>query len=166
MEHMENRVMMSANPICNVVAHNLDIGAVPALVAENLPGTGLATASRGVVHPLSPITPPAAPSPMALPLPGGTYGGNIGLTWNSVSGATGYVVEVWVPAKEVRWMYGRPVMDPAHWEQIASLGSGATGYEFNVGQNVAYKYTFRVAATNSAGTTWSAPVSSDAEYIS
>jgi hypothetical protein len=162
---MENRVMMSANPICNAAIHNFDHLTVPALVGGNLPGTGLATASHGVVHPLSPITAPAAPSLMALPLPGGTYGGNIGLTWNSVSGATGYVVELWVPAS-VRLVNGHRLIDPAHWVQIASLGSGATGYEFNVGQNVAYEYTFRVAATNAAGTTWSAPVSSDAEYIS
>jgi hypothetical protein len=151
MEYMEPRVMMSANPLCNAVAHNLDIGAVPALVAENLPHKG--PGGKGPI-----FTAPAAPSLTAYPMQWAN-GGYACLGWNSVSGATGYVVELWVPTS-VRLVNGHRLIDRAHWEQIAFLGSGATFYQFNVGENVSQQeYTFRVGATNTAGTTWSAPAS-------
>ena len=151
--------MMSANPIGNAVVHNLDNVAVPALVAENLPGkTG--PGGKGPI-----FTAPAAPSLTAEPTAPNAEGGNIVLNWNSVSGAASYVVEVWVPAR-------RTVVDgraagvvAAHWEQIASPGSGTTSYTFNVGQNYTQEYTFRVGATNPGGTTWSASVSSTAKCV-
>jgi len=177
-------VMMSANPICHAAVHNLDHLTTPALVAGNLPGTGLATVSYEVAGPVSPLningpipspipipkpTPilraPAAPSLRAYPTYPTSTGGNIALYWNSVSGAAGYLVEVWVPSYFVK-QGSLTLYCPAHWQQVASLGSGATSYVFNVGQNISQQFTFRVAATNPAGTTWSTSVSSTAEYTS
>ena len=78
MEHMETRVMMSANPIGNaaIPIHSHLLG--PAIVAENLPGR---------LH----IPAPAAPSLTAS----WRGGSQINLTWNSVYWATSYVVEEW-----------------------------------------------------------------------
>ncbi len=79
LEHMESRVMMSANPLCNAAIHSLDQIAAPALVAYHLPG--------GKPHPL--ILPPAAPTLTGTAL----STSQIKLSWTSTAGATKYQVQ-------------------------------------------------------------------------
>jgi hypothetical protein len=74
LEHMESRVLLSANPISSAATHNLDNVAVPAIVANNLPGRIITTL--------------AAPKLTATPC----WVSQINLNWNLVSGATSYVV--------------------------------------------------------------------------
>jgi hypothetical protein len=81
-----------------------------------------------------PPSAPAAPSLTAT----ATSGSQINLSWNSVAGATSYIVDEWINNA---------------WVQIASLGSGSTGYTIS-GLNPNTTYYFDVAASNSAGTMW------------
>jgi len=61
----------------------------------------------------------------------------INVQWNAVSGATGYLVDLWV---NNAW-------------RTYSMGRGSTGCAFT-GLSRGTPYTFDLAATNAAGTTW------------
>ena len=65
-------------------------------------------------------------------------GTQINLSWNTVSGASGYLVDEWISGA---------------WTQIGSFGSGVTSYAVT-GLSPGTTYYFEVAAYNSAGTTW------------
>ncbi len=82
------------------------------------------------------ILAPAAPSFTATAV----SGTQIKLSWQNVSRANGYLVDEWINGA---------------WQQIASLGSGNTGYIVS-GLSAGTTYYFDVAATNSAGTAWAA----------
>ncbi|HET6880907.1 MAG TPA: C2 family cysteine protease, partial [Pirellulales bacterium] len=77
---------------------------------------------------------PLAPSVTATP----TSSSQVNLSWNSVSGATGYAVDEWVNGA---------------WKQIGNFNSGVTSVAVT-GLNPNTTYYFDVAAYNSAGTTW------------
>jgi hypothetical protein len=62
----------------------------------------------------------------------------INLSWNSVGGASGYLVDEWTGSS---------------WVQIANLGGGSTGYAVT-GLSANTTYYFDVAAYNAYGTTW------------
>jgi hypothetical protein len=111
MEHMEHRVMMSANPISNAATHNLDIVAVPAIVAGNVNG-GIKI--QGV-----------APSLTATPYSASQI--NLSWTCGSVMGsANGYVVDEMVNGQ---------------WKQIAPVGSGSTSYSVKgLSANTTYQF--------------------------
>lgn len=81
------------------------------------------------------IVAPAAPSLTATAV----SASQINLAWNSVGGATSYLVDELINGS---------------WTQITSLGSGSTSYSVS-GLAAGTAYTFEVAAYNSAGTTWS-----------
>jgi hypothetical protein len=80
------------------------------------------------------VSPPAAPSFTATAI----SGTQINLAWKAVSGATGYLVDEWINGA---------------WQQIASVGSGATGYSVT-GLSSGTTYYLDLAAYNSAGTSW------------
>jgi hypothetical protein len=77
---------------------------------------------------------PAAPS-FAVSVVSSTQ---INLAWNTVSGASGYLVDELINGA---------------WKQIGSFGSGATGYSVT-GLSANSTYYFDVAAYNSAGVAW------------
>jgi hypothetical protein len=83
---------------------------------------------------LATITPPAAPSFTATAL----SGTQVSLSWNSVPGATGYLVDEWINGG---------------WSQVGSFDSNATGTTVS-GLTPNTTYYFDVAACNSTGTTW------------
>jgi hypothetical protein len=62
----------------------------------------------------------------------------VNLSWNSVKGASGYLVDEWING---------------NWVQIASLGSTSTGYSVT-GLSGGTTYYFDVASTNKSGTSW------------
>ena len=80
------------------------------------------------------LSPPAAPSFTAT----AASGTQINLSWNTVSGASGYLVDEWINGA---------------WPQIGSYGSGTTGCSVT-GLSPGTTYYFDVAAYNSAGTSW------------
>src|SRR5579871_2526314 len=80
------------------------------------------------------LAPPAAPSFTASAL----SGTQVSLSWNSVPGATGYLVDEWVNGG---------------WTQVGSFDGTATGATVN-GLSPNTTYTFDVAACNSAGNSW------------
>jgi hypothetical protein len=157
MEHMESRVMMSANPISNVGTHDIDRLLAPALFAPtNHLGASLAAAPSGIKalaaapggEIISPnpnpipiyISPPSAPTLTATPY----SSTQIILSWNSASGATSYVVEEIVPARTI-YVFGSPIHIPGYTTQLASLGSGVTSYEVT-GLAASSTYGFEVIA--------------------
>ena len=77
---------------------------------------------------------PAAPSFTAAPV----SETQINLSWSTVSGASGYLVEEWINNA---------------WSQIGSFGSGVTGDAVR-GLSPGAAYTFRVGAYNAVGTSW------------
>jgi hypothetical protein len=77
---------------------------------------------------------PAAPALRAAP----ASTTQINLYWNSVAGASSYVIDEWVNGA---------------WMQIASLGGGSTSILIT-SLNPATTYYFDVAASNAAGTAW------------
>ena len=79
-------------------------------------------------------TRPAAPSLVATAV----SVSQINLSWNPVSGASGYLVDELINGG---------------WSQIGSLGSGVSGYTV-AGLSAGTTYSFEVAAYNSAGTSW------------
>ena len=83
------------------------------------------------------LSAPAAPSFTATT----ASTSQIGLAWRTVNGATSYLIQE---------------SKAGGWVTIASLGSNATTYNA-FGQNAGTAYSFRVAAVNSAGTTWASP---------
>ena len=85
------------------------------------------------------LTPPAAPSFTAKAV----SGSQINLSWNTVSGATGYLVEERINGA---------------WTQIASVGSGGTSYSVT-GLSAGTTYYFILGASNTAGTTWASSMS-------
>ena len=101
--------------------------------------TGLTTAM-----PRSRFSPSAAALP-AAPVFSATAVSNsqFNLTWSSVSGASGYVVDVWINGA---------------WQQVASLGSGTANYAAT-GLSAGTTYCFDVAVYNAAGTAWANYVS-------
>ena len=77
--------------------------------------------------------------PGAMTFSATTYSASqINLSWNSVGGANGYLVDMWTGYS---------------WVQIASLGAGSTGYAVS-GLSANTTYYFDVAAYNAYGTTW------------
>ncbi len=66
--------------------------------------------------------------------------GEIDLSWNRVSNASGYVIDEWVGGA---------------WRQVSNVGSGSTSAAFT-GLGAASTYYFWLGAYNSAGTTWAA----------
>ncbi len=62
----------------------------------------------------------------------------VNLSWNSVAGASGYLVDEW---------------NNGAWQPIADLTSDSTGWAVG-GLNAATTYDFTVAARNSAGASW------------
>jgi len=62
----------------------------------------------------------------------------VNLTWTSVAGASGYLVDEWINGA---------------WQQIDNLSGGSTGCAVT-GLSAATTYYFDVAACNSDGTTW------------
>jgi hypothetical protein len=80
-----------------------------------------------------PSAPPAAPSFTA-----GASGTQVGLRWNSVADANGYLVDEWVNGA---------------WRQMANFGSGTTSCSIT-GLSPNTTYSFDVGAYNAYGTTW------------
>jgi len=80
--------------------------------------------------------PPIAPSFTTT----AASGTEIDLSWSGVSGASGYLIDQWINGA---------------WTQIASVGSGSTGYAVT-GLNPNTTYSFDLAAFNTSGTTWAA----------
>ena len=113
------------------------VGVVPApalLAAANQHnGTGLASVSSAVTT--KGVRAPAAPSFTAAAV----SGSEVDLSWSTVSGATGYVID--------------ELSSPGKWSQIGKVGSSATEYAVT-GLSSGATYTFRVGASNSAGTSW------------
>ncbi len=172
-EHMESRVMMSANPIGNVGTHDIDQLLAPALFAgTNQLGGGLATAPAGIkalgaapsLKIVSPIIinplrlPPAAPTLTATPY----SASQINLTWTADFNASTYVVDEWISTRPILRASAPdlklPVLGLGHWAQIASLGSGATSYQVS-GLSVLTTYQFEVIAENAYGSGTSKAVS-------
>jgi hypothetical protein len=83
-----------------------------------------------------PSAAPAAPTFTAA----AASSSQVNLSWNSVSGATGYKVDEW---------------NGSSWVQLASLGGSATTDSIT-GLHAGTTYYFDVAAVNSSGTTWAA----------
>jgi Calpain family cysteine protease len=78
-------------------------------------------------------------APGAMTFSATTYSySRINLSWNSVGGATGYLVDQW---------------NGSSWVQIANLGAGSTGFAVT-GLASNSTYYFDVAAYNAYGTTW------------
>ena len=86
--------------------------------------------SQGV----TPLSPPAAPSLKATPV----SSTQVNLAWNTVSGASGYLVDEWINGA---------------WKQIGIFGSGTTSDPVS-GLSPATTYYFDVGAYNSVGTSW------------
>ena len=86
--------------------------------------------SQGV----TPLSPPAAPSLKATPV----SSTQVNLAWNTVSGASGYLVDEWINGA---------------WKQIGNFGSGTTSDPVT-GLHSATTYYFDVGAYNSGGTSW------------
>jgi hypothetical protein len=78
---------------------------------------------------------PAAPSLLATAI----SNSQINLNWNSVPGATGYLISEW---------------NGSSWQTIGNFGSGTTAVTVS-GLNANATYYFEVGAYNSFGTTWS-----------
>jgi hypothetical protein len=77
--------------------------------------------------------------PGAMTFSASTYSySRINLSWNSVGGATGYLVDEWTGSQ---------------WVQIANVGAGSTGFAVT-GLASNTTYYFDVAAYNAYGTTW------------
>jgi hypothetical protein len=77
--------------------------------------------------------PPPAPSFTATAV----SGTQVNLAWNTVTGASGYVVDEWINGA---------------WKQIGSFASGSTGC--SVGLSPSTTYYFNVGAYNASGTGW------------
>ncbi len=147
MEPMESRVMMSASPIGNAATHNLDQFTAPALFAgTNQPGTGLTTVSSGLANLDSPApvkiasnvgtAPLAATKLAAMPY----SASQINLSWNSVSGATGYIVDELVSGGS------KQLTNAAFSTSFSVTGLSAnTTYSFEV---IAYQNTASGALSN------------------
>ena len=101
--------------------------------ASNAAGT--AWANYQSVTTSAALTAPTAPSLTATAV----SSSQINLAWNSVSGATSYMVDELINGS---------------WQQIGSTGSSSTSYAVS-GLNGSTSYYFLVGATNAAGTTWS-----------
>jgi hypothetical protein len=84
----------------------------------------------------TPLVPTAAPSFTAIP----ASATEVGLWWNSVPGANGYLIDQWINGA---------------WVQVGSAYSGGTSYVVT-GLSAGTKYSFEVASYNAAGTTWAA----------
>jgi hypothetical protein len=123
MEGLEVRQMMTASL---------------ASTAMQLSGTAL----PAVVAPAAPSFTATAVSPT-----------KINLSWGSVSGASGYLVDEMVSYGPRSGNGIQPMVVIIEREQLASLGSGSTDY-LVTGLSPGTTYSFEVAACNSAGTTW------------
>ncbi len=139
MEQVESRMMMSASMTGSVASHDLPDFSAPALLAgsNQLTETGLAPASAAAAsHRVgsSRLVAPAAPSFTAMAV----STSQINLSWRSVSGANGYLVDEWVNGA---------------WKQIGSVGSGCIGGSVT-GLSAGTTYYFDVAAYNAMGTSW------------
>lgn len=103
------------------------VGVVPApalLAAANQHnGTGLASVSSAVTT--KGVRAPAAPSFTAAAV----SGSEVDLSWSTVSGATGYVID--------------ELSSPGKWSQIGKVGSSTTEYAVT-GLSSGATYTFRV----------------------
>ena len=141
MEQVEARMMMSAGMSGTVPADDL----TPPLFAApdtGCPRTSSARTGSALASPAaasirvgsSRLMAPAAPSLTATAV----SASQIDLSWHSVSGASGYLVDEWVNGA---------------WKQIGSLGSGSTGCAVT-GLSAGTTYYFDVAAYNAAGTSW------------
>jgi hypothetical protein len=125
-------MMLSANAAGTGSAYHLDNAGIPALLAGTNQNSAAGSASRSFAVA---ARPPAAPSLRATAL----SGTQIELSWKTVSRASGYVVEQWIDSD---------------WSQIGSFGSRVTSDTVS-GLSPGVTYTFRVGASNSAGTSWS-----------
>ena len=95
---------------------------------------GVTWANYQGVTTIATVRPPAAPS-FTVSAVSSTQ---INLAWNTVSGASGYLVDQWINGV---------------WKQIGSFSSSATGYSVT-GLSASTTYYFDVAAYNSAGAAW------------
>jgi hypothetical protein len=102
------------------------------VAADN--ATGYTWADYQSVTTLANVTLPAAPSFTATAL----SSTQVSLSWNSVPGATSYLVDEWINGG---------------WSQIGSFDGNATGATVN-GLNPNTTYYFDVAACNVAGNSW------------
>jgi len=95
---------------------------------------GTSWANYRSVTTIASLAPPAAPSFKAT----AASSTQINVSWNSVSGASGYLVDEWINGA---------------WSQVGSYGSGATGCSVT-GLSANTTYYFDVAAYNAVGTSW------------
>ena len=99
------------------------------VAASNSIGTSTSASHSALTFPKAPTLAATAVS-----------GSEIELTWNSVSGAAGYVIDVW---------------NGAGWTQIAEFSGGSAAYAV-AGLNEGMTYIFEVGAFNASGTSMSA----------
>jgi hypothetical protein len=134
-ECLERRELMTASPL-EISASQL------AAVSDKASAlTGPAVSSSAVLHTTSAalLKAPAAPSFKAT-----TYSSSqINLSWNTVSGASGYLVDLWVNGA---------------WKQIGSFASNVIGCSV-INLSAGTTYYLDVGATNAAGTTFANYVS-------
>jgi hypothetical protein len=107
---------------------------------------------------LSAVAAPAAPSFTATRV----SATQVDLSWNTVPGASGYLVDEIIPVGPVLvpGEHFQPQFIRLESEQIASLGSSVTGCSvtgLSPGLSPGTNCTLDVAAYNSAGTSWATP---------
>ena len=111
------------------------------VIATNAAGSSWSTPQNATT-----VSPPAGPS-YTLTAVSGTQ---INLSWNAVSGATGYQID---------WVVN------GQWQEITALPAGTTSYAVS-NLTPGTSYTFNVGASNSAGFAWGTPAGTAVTTIS
>ena len=139
-ENLERRELLTAclAAVPSAQSFTGTIG-VSALLAGNNQhsGIGLVSAPSAAAASRSGLFAARAPAAPVLRATA-VSGTQVNLSWNSVSGASGYLVDVWLNGS---------------WMQLGSVGSGATGCSVT-GLSPGTTYYFDVGAYNAAGTSW------------
>ena len=139
-ESLESRELLSASmaagPWTEGIASTMTASAFVA-ATNQYDRISLASVSSGVTTSrpsLFAFVAPAAPSFHAT----AASGTQVNLSWNTVPGASGYLVDIWIHGA---------------WVQLGNLGSSATGCSV-VGLSPGTTYYFDVGAYNAAGVSW------------